>query len=417
MACIWHDQRVAIEIRPYPADADYRPWAERIASAFLDEATDADLKDWERLSERDRLLAAYDGERIVGGAGAFTFRLTVPGGEVGAAGVTAVGVAPTHRRRGILREMMRRQLDDVRERGEPVAILWASEGIIYQRFGYGLASLTANFEVDRAKTAYRLPAEREGDVRLVDRKEAARLFPPVYDDVRRAWPGFFNRNDAFWELQILADPERHRRGAGPKFYALYESNGRAEGYAIYRVRQEGEGRASRDVLEVRELIAGSNRATRDLWRFVFDIDLIHAIRADRVQPDHPLLLTVAEPRRLDFTLGDALWLRLLDLPAAFAARSYREAGSVTFEVSDGFCPWNAGCWRLETDGKKAQLEPAGDKPDLVVDVTDLAAAYLGAFSFAQLARAGRVVERSKGATERADRLFATQRAPWCPQVF
>jgi predicted acetyltransferase len=408
---------VPIEVRPYPPDAEYRPWAEGVGAAFLEDVTDADLPEWERLSERDRLLAAYDGDRVVGGAGAFSFRLTVPGGEIGAAGVTAVGVAPTHRRRGILREMMRRQLDDVRERGEPAAILWASEGSIYQRFGYGLASLTANIEIDRAKTAFRTPAEREGDIRLVDRKEATRLFPPVYDQLRREWPGFFNRTEPFWELEVLGDPERHRRGAGRKFYAVYEVKGRAEGYVMYRSRDERNAGEHRSVLEVRELMAASNRATRDLWRFVFDIDLINTIRAERVQTDHPLLLTVAEPRRLGLTLGDALWLRLIDLPAAFAARTYREAGSVTFEVSDGFCPWNAGCWRLETDGKKARLEPAGDKPDLAVDVTDLAAAYLGAFSFAHLARAGRVVERSKGAIERADRLFATPRAPWCPQVF
>jgi predicted acetyltransferase len=408
---------VSIEIRPYPPDADYRPWAEGVGAAFLEDVTDADLAEWEKLSERDRLLAAYDGDRIVGGAGAFTFRLTVPGGEIGAAGVTAVGVAPTHRRRGILREMMRRQLNDVRERGEPVAILWASEGSIYQRFGYGLASLTANIEIDRAKTAFRVLAEREGEIRLVDREEAARLFPPVYDQLRREWPGFFNRTEPFWELEILADAERHRRGAGRKFYAIYEANGRAEGYAIYRNRQETDRHGPRSVLEIRELMAASTRATRDLWRFVFDVDLIHVIRAERVQPDHPLLLTVAEPRRLDFTLGDALWLRLVDLQGALAARAYRGDGSLVFEVSDSFCSWNEGCWRLVSDGGKARVDPADKDPDLAVDVTDLAAAYLGAFSFAELARAGRVVERSAGAITRADGLFSTDRAPWCPQVF
>jgi predicted acetyltransferase len=408
---------VAIEVRPFPPDADYRIFAEAVASAFLEDAPTADVTDWERLSERDRLIGAWDGDRMVGGAAAFTFRLTVPGGDVGAAGVTAVGVAPTHRRRGILREMMRRQLDDVRARGEPVAILWASEGSIYQRFGYGLASLAATIEIERLKTAFRLPLEREGDVRLVDRTEGARLFPPIYDGLRREWPGFFDRTETWWELEVLGDPERNRRGAGPMFYALYEAGGRAEGYVIYRVRQEGDPHAHRSTLEIRELMAATPRAVHDLWRFAFDIDLIHVIRAERVQPDHPLMLTVAEPRRLGMTLSDALWLRLVDLPAALKARSYRGEGSVVFEVSDSFCPWNAGCWRLESDGKQARIEPADKGPELAVDVTDLAAAYLGAFSFTELARAGRVVERSAGALGRADRMFATDRAPWCPQVF
>lgn len=408
---------MAIEVRPFPPDAEYRLFAEAVGSAFLEETRDVDIADWERLSERDRLLAAYDGDRIVGGAGAFTFRLTVPGGEVGAAGVTAVGVAPTHRRRGILREMMRIQLDDVRARGEPVAILWASEGSIYQRFGYGLASLAANIEIERLRTDFRLPFEREGDVRLVSATGAVRLFRPAYESLRTEWPGFFTRTDAWWELEIIADQERRRRGAGPKFYALYEVKGRPEGYAIYRSRDEADPHAHRSTLEVLELMATSPRAVRDLWRFVFDIDLIHAIRAERVQPDHPLLLTVAEPRRLGLTLGDALWLRLVDLPAALRARTYRGQGSIVFEVTDSFCPWNEGCWRLESDGAKGRVERADKDPDLAVDVTDLAAAYLGGFSFAQLARAGRIVERSTGAIARADLIFSTDRAPWCPQVF
>ncbi len=406
-----------IDIRPLPVDYDFRRYVEVIASGFHEDAPDPDVADWERLTERDRILAAWDGDAVVGGAAAVSFRLTVPGGEVGAAGVTAVSVLPTHRRRGILRDLMSQQLVDVRDRGEPVAILWASEGSIYQRFGYGLASLGASFEVERSRTAFRLPFEREGQVRLVTREDAARFFPPVYDRVRRERPGFFEMTDARWQIEVLADPERHRRGAGRKFYALYEAYGDVEGYAIYRPRQDWDQRGPRSVLEVRELIAATPRAARELWRFVFDIDLMHTVSASTQPPDHPLLLLLQEPRRLGLTLSDALWLRIVDLPAALTARSYRGDGAVVFEVRDQFCPWNAGCWRLEVRDGRGRVESVPGDPDLTLDAADLGAVYLGAFMFVDLAQAARTVEVSSGARERADRIFGTARAPWCPQVF
>ena len=406
-----------IDIRPLPVDYEFRRYVDVIASGFHEETNELDVADWERMSERDRILAAWDGDRIVGGAAAVSFRLTIPGAEVGAAGVTAVSVLPSHRRRGILRELMRRQLDDVRARGEPVAILWASEGGIYQRFGYGLASLGANIEVDRTRTAYRRPFQPEGQVRLVDQAEASRLFPPVYDQVRRERTGFYDLSPARFEIEVLADPERHRRGAGRKFYALYEADGRPEGYAIYRPKHDWDHRGPKSVLEVRDLMAATPRAARDLWRFVFDIDLMQTITAGRQPVDHPLLLLVQEPRRLGFTVGDALWLRIVDLAATLSARTYRGKDTITFEVTDEFCPWNAGSWRLEVGSGRGRVKSAAGNPDLLVDVTDLAAAYLGAFSFAELVRAGRVTECSPGAVERVDAVFATDRAPWCPQVF
>ena len=408
---------MTVEIRPFPRDLPYRRFAEVIAAAFGEEATEAELPNWERLSERDRILCAAEGETLVGGGAAFSFRLTVPGDEVPAAGVTAVGVLPSHRRRGILTQMMRRQLDDVRERGEPVAILWASEGNIYQRFGYGLTSLTAAIEIERSRTAFRVPFEPEGQVRLVGRDVARNVFPTIYDRLRAERPGFLDRSSTWWEVEVLADPESRRRGAGPKFYAVHEVDGRPEGYAIYRIRHDWDPRGPKSVLEVRELIATSIRATRELWRFVFDVDLIQTIRADQLQPDHPLLLLLAEPRRLGLTVSDALWLRIVDLRGALAARSYREPGSLDVEVIDSFCPWNAGCWRLEVDGSGRRVERMEGRAGLRLDAADMAAVYLGAFTFADLARAGRAVELSDGALSAADRLFATDGAPWCPQVF
>jgi predicted acetyltransferase len=175
--------------------------------------------EWRRTWEPDRIIAAFDGDRPVSTAGALTFRLSVPGGEAAAAGVTLVGVSPSHRRHGILRSMMRHQLDDVHQRGEPLAILWASEGAIYQRFGYGLATLGGTFEIERGRAAFARPVPPEGSVRLVEREEAMGIFPSLYDRVRPGTPGMVARSETWWRWVTLHDSERARSENGMKFLA------------------------------------------------------------------------------------------------------------------------------------------------------------------------------------------------------
>ena len=394
--------------------------------AFGEEAPRAEMPLFERVFERDRMLVAVDGGAsdggsIVGTAAAYSFAPTVPGGEARAAGVSWVGVLPTHRRRGILRSLMRRQLDDVRARGEPVAILFASEGTIYQRFGYGLATLSAAFEIDRAWTAFRPDQPPVGGTRLLTGDEVARMLPPIYEQVGRAQPGFFSRSPAWWEAEVIADPEGRRNGAGPKFFVVHEVDGEPDGYAIYRIRPAWSQGSASSTLVAREVVATTPLATRELWRYLFAVDLVQRIRGDMVVPDHPLLLQLAEPRRLALTIADGLWLRVVDLPAAMEARSYAAEGSLVLEVRDEFCPWNAGRWRLTATGpeeaKRATVVRTDEAPDLACEIGDLGAVYLGGVSFAQLGRALRAVELRPGALSRADALFRAERTPWCPQVF
>ena len=413
---LWHDGAMPIELRSLPPER-LREWIRVIEATFGSDPNESDEEAWARLTEPDRVHAAMDGQRIVGGGAANSLRLTIPGGEVSAAGVTAIGVLPTHRRQGMLSALMGRQLDEARERAEPVAILWASEGNIYQRYGYGLATLFAEFEIERERTAYRLPWTAEGQTRFITQDEALDCFPPVFERLRREQPGFYGRSRDWWDIEVLRDPEHRRAGATAKSYVLYEADGAAEGYAIYRRQNEWDSRGSRSRLTVQELMAATPRATRDLWRFVFDVDLIARTRASLLPVDHPLLLLLAEPRRLGLTLGDGLWLRIVDVRSALSARGYRGAGSVVFEVTDSFAPWNAGRWRLEADGSEVRVERTRSARDLAVDVADLAAAYLGAFGFDQLARSGRTTELRAGGLKRADGLFATDRAPWCPSTF
>lgn len=384
--------------------------------AFAEHPRDDELADWEPLFEADRATAAYDGERIVGTAGIFSFELTVPGGVLPAAGVTIVGVHPTHRRRGILRRMMRAQLDGIHERGEPLAILWASEGSIYQRFGYGLGSLRAGIDVPRHRNAFRLPHEPAGPVRFVDIDEAKRLFPPIFEATRLQRAGTFARSEAYWTHDFFADPEHWRKGASAAFHVVHETDGVPDGYARYRVKEEsdaGQGSA----LQLVELVATNPATHRDLWRFLLDIDLIGHVDAWNVPMDDPITLLVAEPRRLKATFGDGLWVRVVDVAAALAGRRYGSDGRVVLEVDDEFCSWNAGRWSLSIEQGIPLVERTTDAPDLHADITDLGAVYLGAFGFTQLADAARVRELQPGALSRADALFRTDRAPFCPRVF
>jgi predicted acetyltransferase len=345
----------------------------------------------------ERMHAAFDGDRIVGGAGAFPFELTVPGGAVRCGGVTVVGVLPTHRRRGILTAMMRAQLADVRDRGEPIAALWASEEPIYRRFGYGLASLAAEIGVPSGYASLREPPDERAAARLVALDASKDVVAPVYDRIRARTPGMFARTDTWWQTRVLLDPD-----------------GEPAGYAMYRVHTKFEAGAAAGHVDVIEALAEGPVATRELWRVLLDMDWKATLKASLLPVDHPLLHQLRYPRRMQMRVGDGLWVRLVDVAAALAARAYAAGGPVIFDVRDSFLPENEGRWRLE--GGRA--ERTDEEADLELDVGELAAAYLGGFSFGELVRAGTVRELRDGAAARADAVFLTGGPrPWCPEIF
>jgi predicted acetyltransferase len=360
----------------------------------------------------ERMHAAFDGDRIVGGAGAFPFTMTVPRGEVGCAGITVVGVLPTHRRRGVLRSLMRVQLDDVRERGEAIAALWASEEAIYGRYGYGLASLAGEIQLPRTYAALRDGGAVSGAVRLLTAEEARDRLPAIYERVRVQTPGMFARTAEWWETRQTSDPPERRQGGGEKNYAVVELEGRDAGYAVYRLRSSFEAGASTGSVEVVEAMGDSAEGTLEIWRFLLGMDWMATVKAWLLPVDHPLFHLLLYPRRMQLRIGDALWVRLVDVEAALAARSYVGDGSVVLELADDFCPWNAGAWTVSAAGVER-----GGEPELRLDVQALASVYLGGFTFAELARALRVDELREDAIARADALFATATQPWCPEIF
>jgi predicted acetyltransferase len=371
------------------------------------------MQRWIDLLGLDRMHAALSDGQIVGSAAAFTFSMTVPGGDVPTAGVTVVGVYPTHRRRGVLRSLMRAQLDDVHERGEPMAALWASEEPIYGRFGYGVAGFCGEISLPHEYTAFVQPAEPEGTLRFLERDEVLEAIPPVFERIRTDWPGMFSRNHLWWEHRELEDPEDRRDGAGAKRWIAYEQNGSIEGFAVYRHKPGWEHGSTIAELRVLEALGSSPEALRDLWSYLVSIDWKATVKSWLLPPDHPLFLLLASPRRLRYRLGDSLWVRLVDVGGALSSRRYSSDDSIVFEVTDDFCSWNEGRWKLE--GGVASRTT--DEPDLRLPVQSLSSAFLGGVQFAALARAGRVEEVREGALRRADGLFRWDRLPWCPQIF
>jgi predicted acetyltransferase len=361
----------------------------------------------------DRTHAAWSDGQIVGGAAAFTFNVTVPGGDLPTAGVSVVGVYPTHRRRGVLRSLMRAQLDDAHERGEPLAALWASEETIYGRFGYGLAAFCGEITLAHEYTSFARAFEPEGSLRFLEPEEAQQVLPAVFERVRLQWPGMFSRSELWWEHREIKDSEDRREGAGPKRWIAYERDGSIEGYAVYRHKPGWEEGSTVAELRVLEALGGTPAAERDIWAYLLAIDWKATVKAFLLPPDHALFFLLANPRRLRYRMGDGLWVCLVDVGAALSGRQYSAEGSIVFDVKDEFCPWNEGRWKLE-NGEASRTDADAD---LALPVQSLAAAYLGGVQFASLARAGRVEELKEGALRRADGLFRWDRHPWCPEIF
>jgi predicted acetyltransferase len=403
---------VSFKVRPCRDLGEFSDAVFAIGQYFGMEPTEERMERFSKNLPIERMHAALENGTIVGGAGAFPFELTVPGAVVPTAGVTVVGTFPTHRRRGVLRAMMRAQLDDVHERGEPLALLWASEETIYGRFGYGMASQCAEISIPKQHSAFARPLERQGALRIVDAEEALTLFPRVWNAVRQKTPGMLGRTRNWWEFRILIEPSQGGQDP-PKRMVVLEKDGRPEGYAIYRHKPKWDEGIADSELQVVEAIALDGRPTAEIWRYLLDIDWAARTTASLLPVDHPLWWLLATPRTMRPRIGDGLWVRLVDIGEALSARAYAADGAVVLDVIDEFCPWNAGTWRV-SDGRAKRTTAS---PQLRLDVSTLGSAYLGAFTFSGLVRGGRVEELRRGAAARADAMFAAERAPWCPEIF
>jgi predicted acetyltransferase len=377
--------------------------------------------------EPDFAIGVYEQGRIVATASAYPLEMTLPAGPgrtlptLAIPGVTAVGVAPTHRRQGLLTRMMNHQLADLRDRGYPVAALLASESIIYGRFGYGWATSYQSLVIESDRDAFRpdVPADT-GRMRILEPDEAGKLLPLVHDGARHLRPGELIRNARWWDNH-LKDPEKERGGGEARMYAAHESaSGEADGWVSYRYgKQDWPEGIARHQVEVDDLVAAEPAVPAALWRFVLDLDLVEEVKAPNRPLDEPLRWMLADPRRLRTTeVADHLWLRILDIPAALAARGYPAAERLVIEVTAAD-PSAAGRFVLETGPESGACRPAkrGEKAQLVVGLADLGAIYVGGLSPSTLAAAGRVNELASGALAVSDRIFASPVTPFCTLQF
>jgi predicted acetyltransferase len=407
-----------IDIRPITPD-QWGQYGAAIGAAFGETADDAELADHRLGFEFDRSIAAFDGDRIVGTGGAESMDLTLPGGTtVPVGGLTGVSVLPTHRRRGILRSMILHHFEEVASRGEPVSALGASESAIYGRFGYGVAITFANYEIDTRHGRFLRPPAGRGRLRLLEPEEKAKVLPGFYDRYRRGQPGELSRKPSRWELHAR-DPAWARRGEGPHYDVVHESEpGRVDGWLCYRVESRWPNGLASNVVRVRMLAGLTPEAEAALWRYGLDLDLAGTVKLYDRPVDDPVRWRLADPRRLrTVDVGDQLWVRLLDLPAALAGRRYQVEDTLVLEVTDALRPRNRGRFRLDGGPDGATCEPTAAAPDLALDVADAGAAYLGGARLATMGRAERVAELTPGALLRADRMFASDPAPICTTHF
>ncbi len=388
-----------------------------VSGAFLSDPRPEDEPLHRAVFEPQRFHGVYDGGRLIGSTGIQSRDLTLPGARPApVAAVTAVGVAPDARRRGALTAAMRAQLDELHaSHAEPVAVLWASQAPIYGRFGYGMATRQAELKL-MARAEFRPGVDAGGRVEMLEKAAAEPVLRRVHGVVAPRRVGWLSRSDAIW-AHLLDDQERHREGASTYRFAVHHGGNGPDGYARFRVRHGWESTGPDYQLVVHEMAAATPQACAALWRLLLDLDLVGRLSCD-VALDDPLPWLLADPSGVLTGVGAGLWVRLVDVDRALTARHYNGPCDVVLELTDTFCPWNAGRWRLVVgDTGSADVSRSDAVSDLRCDVADLGSASLGGPRRAARAAAGRVHELRDGALAAVSRAFGEDVEPYCPEVF
>jgi predicted acetyltransferase len=403
-------------------DDEWAGYKTHIAHAFLEDPDPRETVPERELFPGDRFIGIVDPEsgpgRLIGGGGIQTRDMTLVGtGPTPVAAVSYVGVRPDARGRGALSTLMRAQLDGLHDTGaEPVAALWASQAPIYARFGYGVASRAAELAIARPG-AFRPGIRTSGEVRWLAEPEAEPLLRQVHSAVVGQRVGWLSRADPNWRWWLL-DDKGGRSWTAQRYAVHHDASGTADGYAAFSTKANWTATGPEHELSVKELVATTPEAHAALWRSLLDLDMVAVSRHRLAGLDDPVTSMLVNPRGVVTSVRDGLWVRLVDLDRALTGRHYSAACELVLEVTDPFCAWNAGRWRLKVDDSGTGIaERTSAEPDLSCDIADLGAAYLGGTRLTALAAAGRVRELRSGAVTAVSRAFAGDVEPSCPEVF
>jgi len=403
---------MTIEIRPAQPE-EMELFRDAVAYAFADHrrTTPTIAADWS--------MCAFDDGKLVTTSGVWPFQMRINGGQASVGGVTMVSTRPSHRRQGLLSRVMARSLREQRERGQYLSALWASFGAIYQRFGFGLASMPLWYQLDPRLVRLHAEPESGSRVELYDRTMAMPMLKALY--VAHATPRnlFLHRGQPMWDFML-----REVDGVAPHIAIHRTPGGSPTGYVIYETHGRGGTRMSVDdappnqEIQVRDLVALDAPAWHGLWAYLRAHDLVRSIRVGPLADDDPAPLLTLEPRQLRARTEDSIWLRVVDVERALALRPYGAAGQLAIEIgADPTCDWNVGCFRLETDGRTSTVKRCSDVPDLVLSPRALATLFAGHRSATQLFRAGLLDARDPTSLALADALFRTEHRPHCPDMF
>ncbi len=352
-------------------------------------------------------VCAFDGDEMVGTSCWEDFELTVPGGKADFMGVTAITVSPTHTRRGIMSEMMRRLLIKGRDAGQHTAGLWGSESNIYGRFGFGISGGGNIAKIDTRDARFRIMPRIDGEVRFATLPKMREVAPVVWAKTAAVTPGMMIPPDVQWDW-IFSQTRIDRMRDGKPFYVTYAEGGETLGYAIYRVDFREENMHSKNVVKVDDLVAATTAAEAALWRYILDIDLATEVTHRHHPLKSNLLWMLADPRKLSLTTYDSVWIRILDPIKSLTSRTYSAPGEVAIEIVDDFCPWTQGTYQLTVDDTgSATCAKTNNSPDVTMPIASLGTIFMGAYMFGDLARANRVAEHKSGSIALIDTMFPT----------